>query len=90
VTQPEEFSFNNENDPVSKRNGYTNSGFKRCIDVGWKFRYKDNILTVIDIDHMGYPDVQKVRAETPRGKPSWYLVESIEIFSKEEFPEYYL
>ena len=79
-----------ENDPKSGRNGYTNSGFKRCVDVGRIVKYKDKEFTVIDINHEGHKDVQKVRLQLSKGKEYWFLVESLEIMSKDENPEYYL
>jgi hypothetical protein len=83
---------NFKNDPKSGRNGYTNSGFKRCVDVGWKVKLKevDYIYTVIDINHEGYEDVRRIRIQTPKGKPSWFYVSEVEIFSFEKHPEYYL
>ena len=78
------------NDPKSGRNGYTNSGFKRCVDVGWKVKYNDRIYTVTDINHEGYEDVQRIKLKTPKGRPSWFYVSEITIFSEETHPEYYL
>ena len=81
-----------ENDPKSGRNGYTNAGFKRCVDVGWKVTYiiDTPIYTVIDINHEGHEDVQRIQINTPDGRPSWVYVSECSVYSREKYPEYYL
>ncbi len=90
----EEFDHDHDNDPKSIRHGFTNTGFKRCVDVGWKIKFRGkaaypDIYTVIDINHEGHDDVYKVKIIVPEGK-FWYAVSLLEIYSQEEYPEYYL
>ena len=89
------FDDDNTNDSKSGRNGYTNSGFKRCVDTGWKVRIIGSVMYpyvygVIDINHEGHEDVNKVLVDFGKGMKLWYFIEEIEIYPKEDYPEYYL
>ncbi len=72
--------------------GVSPSGYKRSIDVDGYILMADEVYQVLDIDHRGYEDVQKIKIkdENIYRPQRWFWVKDIKIITKEKDPEYFL